>query len=67
MSLVHQIVVIRGTETVLDPGDLHDVLSDAMERVAVRPAYGGHPRVGVYGLLESRMARADLIICAGLN
>ncbi len=53
--------------TMLDPADLHDVLSDAMERVAVRPAYGGHPRVGVYGLLESRMARADLIICAGLN
>ena len=57
----------QAAETVLDPGDLHDVLSDAMERVAVRPAYGGHPRVGVYGLLESRMARADLIICAGLN
>lgn len=53
--------------TVLDPRDLHDVLSDAMERVAVRPAYGGHPRVSVYGLLESRMARADLVMCAGLN
>ncbi len=51
----------------LDPRDLHDVLSDAMARVAVRPAYGGHPRVAIYGLLESRMARADLIICAGLN
>ena len=57
----------QAAQTVLDPTDLHDVLSDAMERVAVRPAYGGHPRVGVYGLLESRMARADLIICAGLN
>ena len=53
--------------TMIDPRDLHDVLTDAMERVAVRPAYGGHPRVAVYGLLESRMARADLIICAGLN
>lgn len=57
----------QAAQTVLDPGDLHDVLSDAMERVAVRPAYGGHPRVAIYGLLESRMARADLIICAGLN
>ena len=54
-------------QTKLDPHDLHDVLSDAMERIAVRPAYGGHPRVAVYGLLESRMARADLVICAGLN
>ena len=57
----------QAAQTVLDPGDLHDVLSDAMERIAVRPAYGGHPRVAIYGLLESRMARADLIICAGLN
>ena len=54
-------------QTRIDPGDLHDVLSDAMERVAVRPSYGGHPRVAIYGLLESRMARADLVICAGLN
>ncbi|GAB5347775.1 PD-(D/E)XK nuclease family protein [Alteriqipengyuania sp. 357] len=54
-------------QTMVDPRDLQDVLADAMERVAVRPAYGGHPRVAVYGLLESRMARADLVICAGLN
>ncbi|MBB3033109.1 double-strand break repair protein AddB [Alteriqipengyuania lutimaris] len=53
--------------TMLDPQDLHGLLTDAMERIAVRPAYGGHPRVAVYGLLESRMARADLVICAGLN
>ncbi|NCP17740.1 MAG: double-strand break repair protein AddB [Erythrobacter sp.] len=53
--------------TAIDPRDLHDLLGDAMDRIAVRPAYGGHPRVAVYGLLESRMARADLLICAGLN
>ena len=53
--------------TKLAPEDLHGLLGDAMERIAVRPAYGGHPRVAVYGLLESRMARADLVVCAGLN
>ncbi|MBX7495869.1 double-strand break repair protein AddB [Qipengyuania sp. 6B39] len=42
-------------------------LRDAMEQVAVRPPYGGHARVQVLGLLESRMNRADLVICAGLN
>ncbi|MEZ5679760.1 MAG: double-strand break repair protein AddB [Erythrobacter sp.] len=42
-------------------------LGDAMEQVAVRPPYGGHARVQVLGLLESRMNRADLVICAGLN
>src|SRR5204863_8141507 len=42
-------------------------LRDAMERVAVRPPYGGHPRVAIYGLLEARMTRAELVVCAGLN
>jgi ATP-dependent helicase/nuclease subunit B len=57
----------REVGTVLDPTDLPAVLRDAMDRVAVRPPYGGHPRVAVYGLLESRMTRAELVICAGLN
>lgn len=53
--------------TVVETADLAGILRDAMEAVAVRPGYGGHPRVGIYGLLEARMARADLVICAGLN
>jgi len=57
----------RDVGTVLDPADLPAVLRDAMDRVAVRPPYGGHPRVAIYGLLESRMTRAELVICAGLN
>ena len=56
----------RETRTRLDPAELHAVLRDAMERVAVRPAWGGHPRVSIYGLLEARMSRADLVICGGL-
>ena len=57
----------REVGTVLDPAELPAVLREAMDRVAVRPPYGGHPRVAIYGLLESRMTRADLVICAGLN
>ena len=56
----------RDAGTVLDPRELHAVLRDAMERVSVRPPWGGHPRVAIYGLLEARMARADLAICGGL-
>ena len=33
----------------------------------VRPPYGGHPRVAIYGLLEARLQQADLLICSGLN
>lgn len=52
--------------TLLDPRELHAVLRDAMDRVSVRPPWGGHPRVAIYGLLEARMSRADLVICGGL-
>ncbi|MGN3973444.1 PD-(D/E)XK nuclease family protein [Tsuneonella sp. SYSU-LHT278] len=51
----------------VDAGDLRAVLRDAMEAISVRPPYGGHSRVAIYGLIESRMARADLVIAAGLN
>lgn len=51
----------------LTPPDLPRVLREAMDRVSVRPPWGGHPRVAIYGLLEARMSRADLVICAGLT
>jgi ATP-dependent helicase/nuclease subunit B len=57
----------RDVGTALDPAELPAVLREAMDRVAVRPPWGGHPRVAIYGLLESRMTRAEVAICAGLN
>jgi ATP-dependent helicase/nuclease subunit B len=57
----------RSTGLEIEIDDLPSALRDAMDREAVRPPYGGHPRVAIYGLLESRMTRADLVICAGLN
>ncbi|OBV12214.1 double-strand break repair protein AddB [Erythrobacter dokdonensis] len=53
--------------TTIETADLAGILRDCMDAVAVRSGYGGHPRVAVYGLLEARMARADLVICGGLN
>jgi ATP-dependent helicase/nuclease subunit B len=53
--------------TLIETADLGGTLRDCMDAVAVRPGYGGHPRVAIYGLLEARMARADLVICGGLN
>lgn len=57
----------RDVGTSIAVQDSATVIRDAMEEIAVRPPYGGHPRVAIYGLLESRMARADLVICGGLN
>lgn len=50
----------------VDPAQVPAMLRDAMDEVSVRPPYGGHPRLAIYGLLEARMSRADLVICAGL-
>ncbi len=57
----------RALSTGISSADLAGILRDVMQEIAVRPPYGGHPRVAIYGLLESRMARADLMICGGLN
>lgn len=57
----------RAADTRIERAQLDLVLRDAMEAIAVRPPWGGHARVAIYGLLESRMSRADLVICAGLN
>ncbi len=43
------------------------ILTELMSGQVVRPPYGGHPRVAIYGLLEARLQQADLVICAGLN
>ena len=43
------------------------VLSDLLDRQSVRPPYGGHPRISIWGLLEARLQRADLVVLGGLN
>ena len=43
------------------------VLRDLLDRQSVRPAHGGHPRIFIWGLLEARLQRADLMILGGLN
>jgi len=56
----------REVGTIIPLRDLPAVLREAMEREAVRPPWGGHPRIAIYGLLEARMTRADLVICGGM-
>ena len=57
----------RAVGTRVSRRDMPALLRDAMERVAVRPPWGGHPRLAIYGLLEARMARADLLVCGALH
>lgn len=43
------------------------LLRQLLDERAVRPPYGGHPRIFIWGLLEARLQRADLVVLGGLN
>lgn len=51
----------------LAPQSLPALIEQLMSRVAVRPPYGQHPRIFIWGLLEARLQQADLMILGGLN
>ncbi len=44
-----------------------DLLDSLMAGRAVRPRYVNHPRLAIWGPLEARLQRVDLMILAGLN
>jgi ATP-dependent helicase/nuclease subunit B len=49
-------------------GNLYPALLDAlMAGRVVRPRYGRHPRLFIWGLLEARLQQADTLILGGLN
>jgi ATP-dependent helicase/nuclease subunit B len=43
------------------------VMRQLLDTRAIRPPYGGHPRIFIWGLLEARLQRADLVVLGGLN
>lgn len=50
------------------PGrDYPALLETLMAGQVVRPRWGGHPRLHIWGPLEARLQRADRIILGGLN
>jgi ATP-dependent helicase/nuclease subunit B len=49
------------------PEDIVPLLRGLMDAVSVRRPYGGHPRIFIWGLLEARLQKADLMILGGMN
>ena len=47
--------------------DAVPLLRQLLDTQAVRPPYGGHPRIFIWGLLEARLQRADVVVLGGLN
>lgn len=51
----------------IPPASYPDMLEALMGGQAVRPRYGRHPRLNIWGPLEARLQHADLIVLGGLN
>jgi ATP-dependent helicase/nuclease subunit B len=50
------------------PGRHYPALFEALAAGAVvRPLYGRHPRLAIWGLVEARLQQADLVVLGGLN
>jgi ATP-dependent helicase/nuclease subunit B len=47
--------------------DAAPLLRQLLDEQRVRPPYGGHPRIFIWGLLEARLQQADLMVLGGLN
>ncbi len=43
------------------------LLRGLMDALPVRRPYGGHPRISIWGLLEARLQKADLMVLGGMN
>ena len=51
----------------IEAEDALPILRDLLEQQRVRPPYGGHPRIFIWGLLEARLQQADFLVLGGLN
>jgi ATP-dependent helicase/nuclease subunit B len=50
------------------PGRHYPALFEALAADAVvRPVWGRHPRLAIWGLVEARLQQADLVVLGGLN
>ncbi len=52
---------------VLAGADYQSLIEALMADRVVRPRFGGHPRLAIWGPLEARLQQADLLILGGLN
>ena len=48
-------------------GEWPGLFAALMEPETIRPTFGRHPRLSIWGPLEARLQRADLLVLGGLN
>ena len=66
-ELLEDLEVSSQSAVTLNADEAVPVLRDLLDQQRVRPPYGGHPRIFIWGLLEARLQQADLVVLGGLN
>jgi ATP-dependent helicase/nuclease subunit B len=56
-----------GLTLAVSAADMPELLGTLLSEVAVRPPFGAHPRAFIWGPVEARLQRADLMILGGLS
>ncbi|HEU4957449.1 MAG TPA: double-strand break repair protein AddB [Sphingomicrobium sp.] len=49
------------------PEDIIPILRSQMAALPVRRPFGGHPRIFIWGMIEARLQKADLMVLGGMN
>ena len=69
-ALAETLARLRGAwrdQPVIDGGEWPGLLAAMLAPATIRPRYGRHPRLAIWGPLEARLQRADLLVLGGLN
>jgi ATP-dependent helicase/nuclease subunit B len=62
----HEAAAGEGPERI-QAAQLPALLEGLLAQAAVRPPYGQHPRLSIWGLIEARLQHSDLLVLSGLN
>ncbi len=67
MAFIADLLTAAAGLPVMAGGGYASLLNSLMAGQVVRPAFGLHPRLHIWGPLEARLQQADLVILGGLN
>ncbi|MEK9684070.1 MAG: double-strand break repair protein AddB [Rhodospirillaceae bacterium] len=63
---IYSMAAGQGVNSIM-PTEYPDFIDAFLVGHVVRPGYGTHPRLNIWGLLEARLQNADLVCLGGLN
>ncbi|MGH6893608.1 MAG: double-strand break repair protein AddB, partial [Dongiaceae bacterium] len=66
-NFAHDALLSFGGLPAVEAIDFSALMLELMSAVAVRPRFGKHPRLFIWGPLEARLQQADLLVLGSLN